>query len=453
MKDITNQFKDDIRTYGRQFDFKFKVNKEDIDNDFINYIKPSFNTKLFKTVMHKVEVDSKYDIDKKSKINIQIGVKVNENSYQYVNYNTYYVKNSERQEDTSSYIIVAYDKMLESMIDYDLELSEKIKLKDYLIKICQRLGWNTNNIPAAFINSEKLIDPNLHRGVNYTFRDALDEIATISCSFLLFIEDSFYLLYPTETDENIDESYLNEDDITIGEKYFINSLVFSRAEESDNIYRKDDENIEINGLHEYRISDNQLLSTNDRDLYIDEMFNYLKTFEFYVFDIKSKGILFLEACDKFNFKLNGSIYSTLLLNDEAQFDDGLNENMYIDEPDETNTEYKYADSTDKKINQTYILVDKQNQKIIQQANQITEHEEKLTKVEQDVDSIKQNVKDVIDYKRTVESVTEVHLTKSGETDILKLEIQGNKTYESNLFPSEDLYPSETLEPNMEGSEL
>ena len=450
MKDITNQFKDDIRTYGRQFDFKFKVNKEDIDNDFINCIKPSFNTKLFKTVMHKVEVDSKYDIDKKSKINIQIGVKVNENSYQYVNYNTYYVKNSERQEDTSSYIIVAYDKMLESMIDYDLELSEKIKLKDYLIKICQRLGWNTNNIPAAFINSEKLIDPNLHRGVNYTFRDALDEIATISCSFLLFIEDSFYLLYPTETDENIDESYLNEDDITIGEKYFINSLVFSRAEESDNIYRKDDENIEINGLHEYRISDNQLLSTNDRDLYIDEMFNYLKTFEFYVFDIKSKGILFLEACDKFNFKLNGSTYSTLLLNDEAQFDDGLNENMYIDEPDETNTEYKYADSTDKKINQTYILVDKQNQKIIQQANQITEHEEKLTKVEQDVDSIKQKVKDVIDYKRTVENVSELHLTDAGSCEILKLEIKGNKEFVSELYPRTNLFPRAGLKPNQMG---
>ena len=450
MKDITNQFKDDIRTYGRQFDFKFKVNKEDIDNDFINCIKPSFNTKLFKTVMHKVEVDSKYDIDKKSKINIQIGVKVNENSYQYVNYNTYYVKSSERQEDTSSYIIVAYDKMLESMIDYDLELSEKIKLKDYLIKICQRLGWNTNNIPAAFINSEKLIDPNLHRGVNYTFRDALDEIATISCSFLLFIEDSFYLLYPTETDENIDESYLNEDDITIGEKYFINSLVFSRAEESDNIYRKDDENIEINGLHEYRISDNQLLSTNDRDLYIDEMFNYLKTFEFYVFDIKSKGILFLEACDKFNFKLNGSIYSTLLLNDEAQFDDGLNENMYIDEPDETNTEYKYADSTDKKINQTYILVDKQNQKIIQQANQITEHEEKLTKVEQDVDSIKQKVKDVIDYKRTVENVSELHLTDAGNCEILKLEIKGNKEFVSELYPRTNLFPRAGLKPNQMG---
>lgn len=207
---------------------------------------------------------------------------------------------------------------------------------------------------------------------------------------------------------------------------------------------------EINGLHEYRISDNQLLSTNDRDLYIDEMFNYLKTFEFYVFDIKSKGILFLEACDKFNFKLNGSIYSTLLLNDEAQFDDGLNENMYIDEPDETNTEYKYADSTDKKINQTYILVDKQNQKIIQQANQITEHEEKLTKVEQDVDSIKQKVKDVIDYKRTVENVSELHLTDAGNCEILKLEIKGNKEFVSELYPRTNLFPRAGLKPNQMG---
>lgn len=179
-------------------------------------------------------------------------------------------------------------------------------------------------------------------------------------------------------------------------------------------------------------------------------FNYLKTFEFYVFDIKSKGILFLEACDKFNFKLNGSIYSTLLLNDEAQFDDGLNENMYIDEPDETNTEYKYADSTDKKINQTYILVDKQNQKIIQQANQITEHEEKLTKVEQDVDSIKQKVKDVIDYKRTVENVSELHLTDAGNCEILKLEIKGNKEFVSELYPRTNLFPRAGLKPNQMG---
>lgn len=257
------------------------------------------------------------------------------------------------------------------------------------------------------------------------------------------------MIYPTETNQIIDESYLDEDSITIGEKYFINSLVFSRAEESDNIYRKDDGNIETKGLHEYRISDNQLLSTNDRDLYIDEMFNYLKTFEFYIFDVKTKGILFLEACDRFSFNLNGKSYTTILLNDEINFDDGLTEDIYTYEPEETETDYKYADSTDKKINQAYILVDKQNQKITQLANQTTEHEQKLTQVEQDVDSIKQSVNNTINYKRTVEGITEVHLTEAGAVEILDLEVTGNKTYKNYLYPSNNLYPG-NIYPNMPG---
>lgn len=450
MKNVTNNFKEDIRTYGRQFDFELKVNDEKYNIDTINYIKPFFYASFFKTIMHQVKIDSKYEIAKKSKINIRVGVKVNESNYEYIDYNTYYVGNSERQEDTLSYVITAYDKMIESMISYDLELTEKIKLRDYLIRICKRLGWNTNNIPAIFVNSEKLIDPNLHREINYTFRDALDEIATITCSFLCFKNDEFYLLYPNETEEDIDESYLNEDDVTIGEKYFINSLVFSRAEESDNIYRKDDESIVNNGLHEYRISDNQLLSTNDRYLYIDEMFNYLKTFEFYVFDVKSKGILFLEACDKFTLALKGKKYPTLLLNNEIAFDDGLAESLYIDKPEETETEYKYADKTDKKINQTYFLVDKQNKKIEQLVNESSAHEEKLTKVEQDVDSIKQTASNAVNYKRIAEGLTEIHLYEAGQTEILKLEVKGNKEYVSELFPRNNLYPRANLQVNQKG---
>ena len=91
--------------------------------------------------------------------------------------------------------------------------------------------------------------------------------------------------------------------------------------------------------------------------------------------------------------------------------------------------------------------------ITQLAQETSENEEKITQVVQDVDSIKQNIGDVIDYKREIEGITEIHLTESGKQDLLKLEVKGNKAYESNLFPSEDLYPSESLEPNMEGSEL
>ena len=447
MKNVTSQFKENIRTFGRQFDFKVKIDNSDIDSDYLNSIKPSFNANLFKTIMHKLEIDSKNKLEKKSKINIEVGLKANEKEYEYISYNTYTVNTCERQEDTLSFVAIAYDKMHEAMIDYDLELTEKIKLRNYLLKICERLDWDTQYIPAQFVNSEKMIDPNLHRGIKYTFRDVLDEIATISCSFLLFINDQFYLIYPTETSEIIDESYLSEDNVTIGERFFINSLVFSRAEESDNIYRKDDESVKENGLHEYKISNNQLLSTNDRDLYIDEMFEYLKTFQFYTFDTKSKGILFLEACDRFTFNLGGIQYSTILLNDEIAFEDGLNEYIYLDEPEETETEYKCADSTDKKINQAYILVDKQNQKITQLTSNVTEHEEKIVQQQQDIDSIKNTVSNTAEYKRNAEGITEVHLEDAGQAEVLKLEVRGNKTYEANLFPGTNLYPGSTLYPN------
>ena len=290
----------------------------------------------------------------------------------------------------------------------------------------------------------------MHIGIGYTYRDILDEIATITCSFLLFKGNNLYLIYPTETNQNIDESYLDEDNITIGEKYIINSLVFSRAEESDNIYRKDDESIATNGLHEYRISDNQLLSTNDRSDYIEEMFEYLKTLSFYTFDVQSKGILFLEVCDIFNFVLNGVTYKTILLNNEIELDDGLSEKLYTDEPEETETEYKYADGTDKKINQTYILVDKQNQKITQLAEQTTEHETKLTQQEQDINAIKQTVSNTAEYKRETDGVSEIHIKDAGQADILRLEVQGNKTYEANLFPRSNLYPRIGLQVNQKG---
>ena len=92
MKNVTDNFKNDIRTYGRQFDFKFNVNNVEVNTDSINSIKPSFNSSLFKTIMNKVEIDSQNDIEKKSPIDIQVGIKVNEDNYEYINYNTYYVK-------------------------------------------------------------------------------------------------------------------------------------------------------------------------------------------------------------------------------------------------------------------------------------------------------------------------------------------------------------------------
>lgn len=91
--------------------------------------------------------------------------------------------------------------------------------------------------------------------------------------------------------------------------------------------------------------------------------------------------------------------------------------------------------------------------ITQLVQETSEYEDKLTEIKQDIDSIRQNVSNIVDYRRIINGVTEIHLVDSGKQYILKLEIKGNKAYDSNLFPNEDLYPSESLYPNIEWSEL
>lgn len=226
-----------------------------------------------------------------------------------------------------------------------------------------------------------MINQDVHSGIGYTFRDVLDELCTISGVWLVDKNGIPTISEPLETNETIDETYFKDTNVTVGEKVFFNSLVFARAEESDNIYRKDDASIEANGLHEFRIEDNQLLSTNDRDLYIDELWDYIKNFEYYSFDIDSIGITFLEPIDKFTISVNNQQYSTILLNDTTSINQGLAENIYSESPEETITEYKYADTTDKKINQTYILVDKQNQTIQAVVNEQSNQSAKLSQLE------------------------------------------------------------------------
>lgn len=89
-------------------------------------------------------------------------------------------------------------------------------------------------------------------------------------------------------------------------------------------------------------------------------------------------------------------------------------------------------------------------KITQLAEQTTEHETKLTQQEQDINGIKTKVESTAQYKRESDGVSEVHIVDAGQANILKLEVQGNKTYEANLFPKANLYPRAGLQVNQKG---
>lgn len=164
--------------------------------------------------------------------------------------------------------------------------------------------------------------------------------------------------------EEIDEEYLKDINVNFGEKFGpINSVVLSRSANSDNIVLTDDESIETNGLCEMKISDNQILNFNNRDEYLEEIFEKLNGIEFYLNDYKSTGITYLELCDRYNVKIEGNTYSCVMFNDEILVTQGLEENVYVERPEASETDYTKTDKTDRKINQAYIIVDKQNQEI------------------------------------------------------------------------------------------
>ena len=164
--------------------------------------------------------------------------------------------------------------------------------------------------------------------------------------------------------DTINEEYLKDVNVNFGEQYGpINSVVLSRSAESDNIYRNDETSIGENGLTEIKIKDNQILNGNNRDMFIDEIFNKLNGLKYCINDYTSTGIVYLDLLDMYKVSVENNSYKCIMLNDEVDITQGLQEVIHSDKAEDSETDYTKADKTDRKINQAYIIVDKQNQEI------------------------------------------------------------------------------------------
>lgn len=226
----------------------------------------------------------------------------------------------------------------------------------------------------------------------------------------------------------------------------INSIVLSRAAGSDNIYKKDQDSIEANGLCEIKISDNQIMNNNDRSQFLQEIADNLFGIEYYLNDYVSTGIMYYDLLDMYNVEIFGKTYNCLMLNDEQVITQGLEENIHTERPETSETDYKKADTTDKKINKTNLIVDKQGQKIEGVISQIGDRSEKTTTITADIDGLNSKVTNIADLTNTVSGLKTITLENCVEGKLLELNIIGNNTVFDYLYPANDLYPSDTLYP-------
>ena len=384
MRTHTNDFKNNIKNLGRQFNVRVVYGSTTLQNEEINSSTLNYNGDILKSVMKVLKLDSNIDIPLNTQITFEFGILVG-NSYEYINYGTFIVNKSEKQENTNSYLLTCYDKMLYSMKPYeDLGITYPITIQNYISALCTKLGLQFQNASDNFVNYNKQIPNELYldeqgNSLDYNFRDVLDELAQVTASTIC-INDSgkLEIRYITDTNDTIDEEFLKNVNVNFGEQYgAINTITFSRSADSDSISKSIPENLPDADKIEIKISDNQILNGNNRDEFIDGILNKLYGLSYYINDFSSTGITYYDLCDRYNITVGENTYSCVMLNDEININNGLVENIFTNMPETSKTDYSKVDKTDRKTNQTYLIVDKQQGQINAVVSQVDEIEQEL----------------------------------------------------------------------------
>ena len=452
MKIHTNAFKEEVKLFGKEIDSKITFGDTVLGKDDLNAVTPSFQGGILKSVMKQLDIDSNVPIPVGTILNYQFGVKVN-GEYEYLNFGNYVVKDVEKQEDTMSYKITCYDKLLFSMKDYaKMPITYPITIRSYINSLCSFLGITFANNNDTFVNYNKTIPTELYldkngNSIGYTFRDVLDELAQVTASTICLNDnDELEIRYINDTGDTIDEEFLKNVNVNFGERYGkVNSIVLSRSGESDNVYLRDEASVSTNGLTELKIVDNQIMNFNNRDEFLPEILGKLNGLEYYLNDFASTGIAYYDLCDRYNVKVGNNTYSCVMFNDEMLVTQGLEENIFTEMPQETETDYTKADKTDRKINQTYLMVDKQNQQIEAVVSQTNEQNQKIAKVTQTVDELNSKISDIADITISGEDTdAQVELDNINQSEPIRLVIRPIGESISYLYPRNNLFPSDTL---------
>lgn len=285
----------------------------------------------------------------------------------YVETTRYDLKQTSEIINPHIYKIDVYNKK----IKYDNEQEIEIQRTDFDTQLNYWLFWRNRNENLGAQDKgnfriyycKMYVQDVLVRDFIPCYRNSDNEVGIYD-----LVNDTFYtnngtgtFTYGKEKYDTIDEEYLKDVNVNFGEKFGpVNTIVLSRSAGADNIYYP---SVLPENPYELKISDNQIMNGNDRADYMPDIYNKLNGLEYYINDFSSPGIAYYNLCDRYNVKISNNTYSCVIFNDELIVTQGLEENIYTEMPEQTETDYTKADKTDRKINQTILSVDKQNQKI------------------------------------------------------------------------------------------
>ena len=429
---------------------EYAINNVELDDDCYE------EGNIFGTAIAKAlsfEIDSSVDLEGKE-FKYYTGIKTTI-GIEWIDLGTFITQDVALNDTTKINIVNAMDYMLKTNIEYTTDLqysNNNVTLGQVAQEACNKAGITLAT--TDFPNVDFIVDSNqFSQGT--LIRQVISAIAQISGTVAkVRNDDKLYFITPKTT--GMVRKVFNLSDYSEAEikraTHPINLVSLGMSDvEGENVVMKDEQSILLDGENSLVINDNPFAYTEaKRQQLITAIFNAVKGFEYKAYTIKGQWLPYLEVLDNVQVKdMDGNTYNSFLFRFYGKSPNGLETEMSAPSITDATVAYQNIATAEQIAKRTEIIVNKQEQTITGIIENQDEYEGKLTQVEQTLDQIQQQVQDTIVYKHEVTGTTEIYLENAGKNNIIELKIQGSKTYESNLYPGENVFPSGSLLPNME----
>lgn len=391
---VSNDFKNAMQQPVKELQAFLSYNNGTIrDEDDLIQFKVSCDSGLCKTSMRKLEAKYYGSHNLLGQwVHVGFGVKLPTGVYEYLDYGSFLVTEITTVKDTGVTTITGYDRMIRSMTKYVApNFTYPMTLYNYTKSLCIMFGLDLGNERFSVHNDWQITSDLWSNIDGITYRDILTQIAQVTCTTAIIgNDDKIYFKPITATNETL--TYDNMFKLKLEPLYGeINSVVLSRTPQEDNIVKRDEESIELNGLTEWKIENNEIID-KDRDSAMTPIYNAMHGISYYPFETTTEGLGWFEIADNFDvINDTGDTFNTTLFNYSILIDGSIKETLKTVAETKTQTQYQYASTIAKRVKNTEIIVDKQQQNITNIVSDLYDDNglinENFTKVYQDIDNI------------------------------------------------------------------
>lgn len=341
-----------------------------IDNGGIQKCSIYWNTDLLKSVCKMLDLETNNNIPKGTELNIKVGLLV-DGEYEYVDYGKFTTtQDSEYNFDTGSYLTTAYDNMVRFNINASenplaFEEGRAYNFKQYLEMICDKCGvpYSLGSLIDNTINAEKtVIDTDFYANdKNVTYRDIIDDIAECLGTNFIINEDNKFTYKTMEMTSvmTIDAENLKDSNVYVGEKKSpIDGLQIYDGSTLLNFVGED--------TSIFKIKNNNIMSAKNSEL-INGVFSMIRDAIYYHFNLDTFGVLALEPFDVFTTAYNNTNYMLCSFHNEINISGGLEETISYEFKEEDSIDDYRTSSSEDKLRDAYIEIDKANGQIVLKA--------------------------------------------------------------------------------------